>query len=201
MTTLDMDRIAKRVADAGFAAYVEQTGGGCATIYASREWEERPVTRMGEPAGTVRMPKTHPDPVEGDDYPRHDVVAGPGYFAGENWTQPRASVGDFSVCRDGNEDVDQMTDAATEDAAVETIVRLLTHPSPCTSPNGLECTNPEHDHRYHPLQLPGDDEPEAHIGEEPMCEDCGLVLFYCKRTEDYWHTDPTAPECFLVGAR
>ena len=31
---LDMDAIVERVRAAGFPAYVEQTGGGCATVYA-----------------------------------------------------------------------------------------------------------------------------------------------------------------------
>jgi hypothetical protein len=76
-------------------------------------------------------------------------------------------------------------------------------PTPCAPAPGLECTNPEHDHTYS-RDLAGElagDPPQAHVGDELACNDCGRPTFYCKRTGTYWHTDPAAPACFLIGAR
>lgn len=90
--TLDMERIAQRVNDAGYAAYVEQTGGGVATILASRTWEEsdgdqHPAYRTDYPEGQEWL-------VE---YQHYDVAAGPGWFEGPGWTRPFATSGEFFV--------------------------------------------------------------------------------------------------------
>lgn len=67
-TTISMDKIVDRVVEAGFFAYVEHTGGGVATIYASH---------VGREAGSTR-----PEPVLRDEAgdPRFTVIAGPGWF-------------------------------------------------------------------------------------------------------------------------
>lgn len=121
---LDLDRIVERVVEAGFAAYVEQTGGGCATIYASREWEERPVTRMGEPDGTVRLPAVHEDPND-PSWPRHEVAAGPGWFEGPRWTRPRGGSEDFYVGPDDGGEPGLYEAVRSEDEAVAAILARL----------------------------------------------------------------------------
>lgn len=73
MTELNFDSICELLRAQGIPAYVEQTGGGCATIYA------------GEPDRT--------DP----DWPRFAAVAGPGWFEGPGWTNGRGDTGEFYV--------------------------------------------------------------------------------------------------------
>jgi hypothetical protein len=73
MATLDMDRIVDLLAERGIASYVEQTGGGCATI------------QVGQPV---------PDAAGDGRYP---VLGGPGWFEGPGWTRARADTADFSV--------------------------------------------------------------------------------------------------------
>ncbi len=79
---IDMEAIASAVQTAGFHAYVEQTGGGTATIYAGRLHDR-----------------------ETDD-PHYSAVAGPGWFRGPGWTAPRASRDDFSVGRHDHGETD-----------------------------------------------------------------------------------------------
>ena len=66
-TTLDLNMLTEFIIKRGFKARVEQTGGGCATIY------------VGD--------------ADQDDY--YLVSAGPGYFDGANWTNPRAFWEEF----------------------------------------------------------------------------------------------------------
>jgi hypothetical protein len=56
------------IRESGVPALVEQSGGGCATLY------------VGEP----------------DEFNRFPVIAGPGWFEGRGFTKPRADVSDFS---------------------------------------------------------------------------------------------------------
>ena len=74
---LDLDEIARLIRLAGIPAYVEQTGGGCATLYA------------GEPRET-------------DDLPVYPAVAGPGWFEGPGNTKARAHRDEFSAGTDEN---------------------------------------------------------------------------------------------------
>lgn len=115
MATLSMDTIVEGVIAAGFAAHVEQTGGGCATIQASRAWEDRPITRMGRPAGTIRVPARAE---------RYDALAGPGWFEG---TDAFADSSDFVVGRDDDGEGPTMV-CASEHEAVAAIVSFLLSP-------------------------------------------------------------------------
>lgn len=67
-TTISMDKIVDLVVAAGFPAYVEHTGGGVATLYASHVATDhdpaRPVPVLTDAAGDQR----------------YTVVAGPGWF-------------------------------------------------------------------------------------------------------------------------
>lgn len=71
---IDMDAIVELVEAEGIQAYVEQTGGGCATIYAGR---------TGSPADLIR--------------PEWIAGAGPGWFEGPGFSRGRGVVGDFWI--------------------------------------------------------------------------------------------------------
>lgn len=92
---LDLDEIVASVKAAGVDAYVEQTGGGVATIYAGK-----------------------PD-AEGV-YP---VAAGPGWFEGPNWTKGRATTAEFWIGPPHEEDSAKLTEVDSQDAAVAAIVK------------------------------------------------------------------------------
>lgn len=83
--TIDMDRIVEGLRARGIGALVEQTGGGTATIF----------------AGGLR-----------EDGERYKAAAGPGYFAGPDWTLGRAVRGDFFIGPDdqGEAPVTTITD-------------------------------------------------------------------------------------------
>lgn len=76
MNKINMTRIAHRLVMAGFAAYVEQTGGGTATIYASRIWS-------GDqwPSGEPRFIPQY------DANGTFELAAGPGWFE-PRWPDP-----------------------------------------------------------------------------------------------------------------
>jgi hypothetical protein len=86
--------------------------------------------------------------------------------------------------------------------AVAELVRHVTEalpvrwPSPCTSEVGLDCENPDHDHRYDATCDPDGD--QAHIGDELACTDCGGAMFWDEATQVYWHTDRKTEPCFLL---
>lgn len=80
-----------RLALPGVRCYVEQTGGGCATIYLGPSYDVLDngavwVYDDASPLGELRV-----------------VLAGPGWFVGPNWTEGRGDAGDFSVGYDVND--------------------------------------------------------------------------------------------------
>jgi hypothetical protein len=77
MAELNMETIVALVKAQGIAAYVEQTGGGVATIYAGDTRTE---------AGT--------------EY--YAVAAGPGRFSGPRWSEARGDDEDFCVGPDND---------------------------------------------------------------------------------------------------
>jgi len=91
MTELNMDQITSILNRYGVPAYVEQTGGGCATIY----------------AGTA-----YPDD-KGQD--RYDAVAGPGWFDGPGFTLPRAETEEFYIGLDDDGESDPVVAGVAED--------------------------------------------------------------------------------------
>ena len=103
MAAIKMDRIVELVREAGFAAYVEQTGGACATIYASR--------RVG--------PDGYP---ERDASGHFEVAAGPGSWS-EGWPngEPISSSEDFCV----GPDDDGETEATYCDGLDETAIAAM----------------------------------------------------------------------------
>lgn len=75
-TDIDLDAVVAILNHRGHFAYVEQTGGGCATIYAG--------------------PQFHDD----EGYKRYAAVAGPGWFNGPGWTLAAADCRDFYIGAD-----------------------------------------------------------------------------------------------------
>jgi hypothetical protein len=95
---IDLELIAEHVRRAGYVAYVEQTGGGCATIYASKTADAR-----GYP---VRPDGDH-----------HECAVGPGWFDGPGWTRPRASLSDLVVGLDDDGETEPYVATAADDEA------------------------------------------------------------------------------------
>jgi hypothetical protein len=85
MTELNMQQVCEILKSKGIPAYVEQTGGGCATIYA------------GEPA-----PDSHGDL-------RYPACAGPGVFNGPGWTNPSATTDEFYIGPDDDGETDPVS--------------------------------------------------------------------------------------------
>ena len=79
---LDFDRIAELLRDEhGLDAYVEQTGGGCATLYVGPYTVNADDPQITWPA----------------------ISAGPGWFTGPDWTGAKVSTSEF-FCGPGNPD-------------------------------------------------------------------------------------------------
>lgn len=77
---VDMDKVVDMLHRADTFAYVEQTGGGTATIYAGHTF------------------------VESDYGTRYAALAGPGWFEGPGWTIARGYAADFYVGPDDEGD-------------------------------------------------------------------------------------------------
>jgi hypothetical protein len=94
---LNLEKIVDVLRMAGIPAYVEQSGGGCATIYVGEAQE-----------------------VNGD--PRYAVLAGPGWFEGPGWSNGRGQTDDFSVGPDDDGESDSVrtpVNANEADVAIE----------------------------------------------------------------------------------
>jgi hypothetical protein len=79
---IDMDAICEILRAGDIPAYVEQTGGGCATIYAGVPYTDE--------IGDARYP----------------CLAGPGWFAGPGWTAGRGWVDEFCYGADDDGETD-----------------------------------------------------------------------------------------------
>lgn len=73
MSKVDMDKVCDILKERGIPAYVEQTGGGCATVYAGEPWDEEGWGK------------------------RYPALAGPGWFEGPGWTNARGDTDDFCI--------------------------------------------------------------------------------------------------------
>jgi len=96
---VDFDKVVELVKAQGVAAYVEQTGGGCATILAG------PMSEDGHAV----------------------AAAGPGYFDGPGWTCGRGDTDDLYVGPDDQGESDSMTADATwnEQRVADELVRVV----------------------------------------------------------------------------
>jgi hypothetical protein len=96
---IDMDAVVAYVEALGHRAFVEQTGGGVATIYAGR-----------------RAPDTNGDL-------RWSAAAGPGWFEGPGFRRPRADTCEFYI---GPDDDGEATPACpARGASAEEIARMI----------------------------------------------------------------------------
>lgn len=89
--TINMDKVVRILKDEyDIHAYVEQTGGGTATIFAGelRSVERKAITGV----------------VVTED--RWQAVAGPGWFEGPGWTNARGDVSDFYIGPDDDGEAD-----------------------------------------------------------------------------------------------
>lgn len=75
MGTLNLDTICTLLRERGIPAYVEQTGGGVATIYAGEQ-------NIPDPSG---------------EWMRWQALAGPGWFEGPGWSNGRGHTSDFAI--------------------------------------------------------------------------------------------------------
>lgn len=107
--SISMDAIVAALTARGLTAYVEQTGGGCATIYAaaSAAAMAHANSAAGYNAGTI-------------------VLAGPGTFAGPGWTDGRGDLGEFSYGPDDGGDTAPTYPRTTDpDAIADGMAALL----------------------------------------------------------------------------
>lgn len=103
---LDLDEVVRLLKEEHHtAAYVEQTGGGCATIYAGV------LAEREEPR--YRWTENGREQVGTELNPRWQAVAGPGWFEGPGWTNGRATVDEFYVGPDDDGEADPVV--ATRD--------------------------------------------------------------------------------------
>lgn len=100
---LNLDEVVRILKDKGIDAYVEQTGGGTATIFAGNQF------------------------IDGYGTNRYQACAGPGWFEGPNFTEARADTSEFYVGPDDDgvaEPVD--ADASWDEArAAEAIAAVV----------------------------------------------------------------------------
>jgi hypothetical protein len=103
-----MDAIVAILRAKGMCAYVEQTGGHTATIYASRYCD------------TYGAPFVLKD---ANDNPAAEVIAGPGWFEGPGWTNARGGAMYFSFGAD--DQGESQPTYATESDTAETLAEKM----------------------------------------------------------------------------
>jgi hypothetical protein len=98
-TEIDFDALVELIEQRGIPAYVEQTGGGCATIM------------VGTPDADENFP----------------VLAGPGWFVGPGWTLGRGTWEEFCWGRDDQGETDPMYEEMPRplDQVADDIVALV----------------------------------------------------------------------------
>jgi hypothetical protein len=104
--TIDLDEVVRILKDEHqVPAYVEQTGGGTATIYAGWWFMNQEPQYRWEDGERIQ--------VDAESVPRFPAIAGPGWFEGPGWTKGRATVDDFYIGPDDDGEADPVT--ATRD--------------------------------------------------------------------------------------
>lgn len=101
---IDLERVCEILNARGVQAYVENTGGGCAAIYAGQ-------------------PVIWNDELDGDVW-RFQAIAGPGWFDGPHYSQGMATLHEFYVGPD-TPDGDGYTDVAATGAQTLQCVAAL----------------------------------------------------------------------------
>lgn len=111
-TNFSLDAVVAALRDASIPAYVAQTGGGIATIFAGTPVKATTTDHLNEP----------------HEYDQYPILAGPGWFEGPGWTDGHASTAEFYIGPDDDDDnYVTLADVFTDDGdAVATAVRLIT---------------------------------------------------------------------------
>jgi hypothetical protein len=102
VSEISFDEVVRLIEGEGFAAFVQQTGGGVATVYASRK----------DATGTLRTHEVGPYHDE-----HYEVAVGPGWFDGAGWTNGRGDTSDLYVGIDGDESPSESPWSATVPAS------------------------------------------------------------------------------------
>lgn len=82
MATVSFDKLVSKLHKLGIPAYVEQTGGGCATVYVGTPFEDE--------SGDLRYP----------------VLVGPGWFASPGWRNGFGDTAELAVGPDDDGESD-----------------------------------------------------------------------------------------------
>jgi len=173
--TIDMHAVCERIRAAGYYAYVEYTGGGCATIYASLD--ENPE-RPGMPSMSHFYTCAAHDHAHD---PGAQAVAGPGWFEGTPERPFEHAYGDLADFYVGPDDQgDERPYAATaRDTEASIAARLITtmidqaqHEVPLTLPTD-PCAVCDHAYNEHAFD---------NHGPLPLC-----------------HAQPGGVHCFCRG--
>jgi len=141
---IHLDDLVRLLQSRGVAACVEQTGGGCATVYASLE------------AGADGKPRRH---LRAEDRASLcDVAIGPGWFDGPGWTNPRATTLDLCVGPDGEGSFTVVpTGASTEQVATTALLWLGFEVAPAVPAPSAGPGNPRRRTRHRAIgESPGE---------------------------------------------
>lgn len=99
VATISLDHVVSVLRGSGVDGHVEQTGGGVATIYAG------------------------PPYIDTEGFTRYPAVAGPGWFEGSGFTDPRADLDEFCV---GPDDDGETVTELDADGTVDQVASLIT---------------------------------------------------------------------------
>jgi len=123
VTVIDLDLVVAQLGELhGVSAFVEQTGGGVATIYAG------PIRRQSAECTCPRSETlTEHDaecPVPAGGYARYAAIAGPGVYG---WGQgpSTADLGDFYIGADDDGETDPLVVADVGVTREEDVARLI----------------------------------------------------------------------------
>lgn len=147
---IDMEAVADELRRRGVHSYVEQTGGGVATIYAGPQHEE--------PGWGTRWA----------------CLAGPGWFDGPLWTLPVGDLGDFYVGPDDDGETEPLRTKREHTVAdvadlIESVIRrgvedsTFGHCDTCGAPCGPDGCSAD---SRHPVALSHDDQQPRMTNEE-----------------------------------
>jgi hypothetical protein len=117
MAEVSFDKIVDELRKQDIPAYVEQTGGGVATIMVGEQTDrEEPIYRWSE--GNREQTGTQV-------VPRYDVLAGPGSFAGPGWTNAYGDTADLAVGPDDDGDSQYWTADPTRDTEEDVVAEII----------------------------------------------------------------------------
>ncbi len=134
---VDMQVVVEFINREGIPAYVEHTGGNCATIYAGVPYKV--IVDCTCPRTETLQQHEPYCPVPHGGETRYPAVAGPGWFAG-SFTKPRASLYEFGVGPDDDGEggyVDFASIGALEVPDIAKVVLAQVHKTEVARTNGF----------------------------------------------------------------